>query len=291
MLDGAIRNSTESHYSGMSSSRYVSPTLFVAAPAVLHYAFALSSEQLAHSSFRTNLVHVLQQHMAVHIDNQNCTNAGQTAQRTTVRVSWSWELCRLAQRDASLINPKLIGALIVNDRMGLLHGAEKAPLEGILAALDRVGLDKALLTTLYQSRPHPPDREATLVPDAPRTKGILLAPLHKIHTRTRSGSSARGIAPALVHGVMRTMSSSGILTTPPDELHAHGSVTVKISHLPAITLSPMPSDIDARERHPNMLPSEDLPARPDLDGPAAQYAGRGYFSEAIHTMPQPFSHP
>jgi hypothetical protein len=292
MLDGAIRNSTESHYLGMSPSRYISPTLVVAGPAVLHYVIALSGEQLAHPTFRTNLVHVLQRDMAVYIENQNHTNTGQVAPRSTIRVSWSWELCRLAQRDASLINPELIGALIVNDRIGLLHAAEKAPLESILAALDRAGLDKALLTNLYQSRPRPPDRETTLVPDTPRTKGILLAPLHKIHTRTRSGSSARGIAPALVHGVTRTMSSSsGILAAPPDELHAYSSVTVNISHLPAIKLSPIRSDMDARQRHPNMLSSKDWAARPYLDESTTQYVGqKGDFLEPKHTIPQPFDH-
>jgi hypothetical protein len=191
--------------------------IVIAAPAVLNYTFALSSTQLVAPSFRAQLSR-LQPCMAAYIRHLAALRQPYVL-RAPVRVSWAWELCRLAQRDAGLVHGELVMALMESDRAGLLPASEKGPLLTVIAALAKAGLDVSVFRRPPPTfgspvgSPTETSRATTLAPS--EGKRSLLAPLVKLHARTRSksssgsyGSGFNGIAPALIYGAVRTASSS-----------------------------------------------------------------------------------
>jgi hypothetical protein len=244
MLPAALRESPPTALGPGCVSSY--DKLIIAAPTVLHYAFALSPEHLAHYDLRRQL-HELQHLIAMNIHLRHALGEPYIS-APPVRVSVAWELCRLAQRDTSLVHLGLVRVLVQGKHAGLLPTSENGPLAVTLDMLRRAGIDRSIFPVhslpLLEPEPLPP-RAAT------RT---LFSP-SKMHTRTRSGSKSEPhVAAALVRSALRTAStSSGIGVDSPADF---GS-----AQLPTYDADEKTSVWDTIPGHQHM---EKLPLDPDV---------------------------
>jgi hypothetical protein len=181
----------------LPSGSSATDTPVLAVPAVIHYTFALSTEQLADPHLRRQL-HALQSTMALHIQRRNALNQPYLIALGVRGVSLTGELYRLARRDVDLISTELLANLVASACIGPIPHSERDSLDGILYALMKAGTDVSVFT--LEHKPSSPSLIAS------PTKSLF--PYRKSHTKSRSRSESRSIHPAMVQSVIRTASSS-----------------------------------------------------------------------------------